>query len=142
MTHDYRDAMVLANDVLVLNEGKTAQYGDIQQVYQEPNSLVVAQLFGSCNELRGILEEGYFVTPFGKFPSEKCLIHGDVLLIRPESLQLDAAQKDLAGKVIAMEPLGVKYRYTIQAKDELIQLDDYLKEIQIGDQVGFKMIEN
>jgi len=141
VTHDYRDAMILANDVLVLNEGRTAQYGNIHEVYRFPNSLIVAKLFGTCNMIKGSLVDGKFITTFGEFSSKDCVIRENHLLIRPESLQLDL-QQDYKGKIVSIEALGIKFRYTLQSENEIIQVDDYSKNFKVGDEVGFKMIIN
>ncbi|MFS4417317.1 ABC transporter ATP-binding protein [Maribacter sp. 2307ULW6-5] len=47
VTHDTQDAIMIADDIAVLKNGKIVQQGSASQLYQHPNSLYVASLFGS-----------------------------------------------------------------------------------------------
>jgi len=46
VSHDYRDALTLADDVLVLESGKVIQNGSLETVTNNPASNFVAKLFG------------------------------------------------------------------------------------------------
>lgn len=47
VTHDQIEAMTLANRIVVMNEGRTAQIGSPMDVYSQPKNLFVAGFIGS-----------------------------------------------------------------------------------------------
>ncbi|MEP6969987.1 MAG: ABC transporter ATP-binding protein, partial [Betaproteobacteria bacterium] len=51
VTHDREEAMVMADQVVILNQGKVAQVGTPEQVYQHPASPYVASFMGAENIL-------------------------------------------------------------------------------------------
>ncbi|MGH7561877.1 MAG: ABC transporter ATP-binding protein [Gemmatimonadales bacterium] len=55
VTHDFEDAMRLGDIVAVLAEGRIAQVGRPEAVFQRPNSRFVAEFIGSGNVLRGVI---------------------------------------------------------------------------------------
>lgn len=50
-THDSTDVLSFADEVLVLKEGKIIEKGTPKFLYQNPNCLYVASLFGDVNEI-------------------------------------------------------------------------------------------
>ncbi len=60
VTHDQTEAMSLATNVAVLNDGHIAQTGNPQELYDHPNSVFVANFIGSpsMNMLCGQLAKG------------------------------------------------------------------------------------
>ncbi len=59
VTHDQTEAMSLATQVAVLNEGAVAQFGAPQELYDHPVSVFVADFIGSpsMNMLEGVLRK-------------------------------------------------------------------------------------
>lgn len=49
VTHDREEAMVMADRIVILNEGRIAQIGTPENVYNEPNSDFVAAFMGAEN---------------------------------------------------------------------------------------------
>lgn len=49
VTHDREEAMVMADRIVILNEGRIAQVGTPQSVYNQPNSDFVAAFMGAEN---------------------------------------------------------------------------------------------
>lgn len=47
VTHDTQDAIMIADDIVVLRKGEIIQQGNASSLYRLPNSLYVAALFGS-----------------------------------------------------------------------------------------------
>jgi ABC-type sugar transport system ATPase subunit len=57
VTHDQEEAMVLADTIAVLHEGRLAQLGPPEEVYHRPASRTVAAFFGTPNLLAGRVTE-------------------------------------------------------------------------------------
>jgi ABC-type Fe3+/spermidine/putrescine transport system ATPase subunit len=53
VTHDQEEAFRIADRVVIIGSGKTAQIGTPQEIYQHPNSPYVARFLGMENFLEG-----------------------------------------------------------------------------------------
>lgn len=58
VTHDQREAMTMADKIVVMNVGKVEQEGKPQQVYNQPVSKFVASFIGKINIINGIVDQG------------------------------------------------------------------------------------
>lgn len=89
VTHDPEEAMFMADRILVMNEGRVVQSGSPTDIYFQPNSNFVAELFGPVNRFTGTVHDGSVETLLGRFPAPT-LHDGDPaeVLIRPEALSL------------------------------------------------------
>ncbi|HLW32677.1 MAG TPA: ABC transporter ATP-binding protein [Aequorivita sp.] len=65
VTHDTKDAFATADKIAVMLEGKLLQFDTPNNLYNDPNSAYVAELFGKSNNLEAIVAPGGFNTPFG-----------------------------------------------------------------------------
>src|SRR5690606_28805841 len=57
VTHDQEEAMSLATRIGVMRDGKIAQIGEPQEIYEFPNSRFVADFVGSVNIFEGVVTE-------------------------------------------------------------------------------------
>ncbi len=57
VTHDQEEAMTLSTRIGVMNDGKIAQIGEPQEIYEFPNSRFVAGFVGSVNMFEGTVTE-------------------------------------------------------------------------------------
>jgi ABC-type sulfate/molybdate transport systems ATPase subunit/ABC-type sulfate transport system permease component len=58
VTHDPEEAALLADDILVISEGRVLQSGSVGEVYRRPASEQVARLLGVANVRAGIVDAG------------------------------------------------------------------------------------
>jgi len=56
VTHNYEEAMALANRVAVMNHGKIQQQGELHQVFRNPSSRFIAEFVGIRNFFKGKVE--------------------------------------------------------------------------------------
>jgi molybdopterin-binding protein len=56
VTHDYEEAMALANRVAVMDQGRIRQQGEIHQVFRNPSNNFIAEFVGIRNFFRGHVE--------------------------------------------------------------------------------------
>lgn len=118
VTHDQVEAMTLADQIVVLNQGRIQQIGDPQEIYAEPANQMVATFLGSppMNLLPAIWNGTVYQV------GEQQVVWGDRLSkaidlpigtaihlgIRPEHLRIadDPTSGQLIVEVTVVEPLG------------------------------------
>jgi multiple sugar transport system ATP-binding protein len=113
VTHDQVEAMTLADQIVVLNQGRIQQIGSPQEIYNLPANRMVAGFLGSppMNLLQATLGENCFVingqtlacadSVRSRFPVGAMFELG----IRPEHLTIDGTD-GLQAEVTVVEPLG------------------------------------
>jgi ABC-type Fe3+/spermidine/putrescine transport system ATPase subunit len=113
VTHDLRRALLLADRIAVLIDGRLAQLGACDEVLERPSSLGVAQVVGMANLIRGEVVErrgdvavAAVAAVAGSDSQHRVAARSDLpvgtpvwLGIRPEHLKLDVGRG-------VVEPLG------------------------------------
>lgn len=98
VTHDQEEALSMSDRVVVMNNGNIEQIGTPKNVYEEPNSVFVAEFVGDINILNGevleILSGEIQAKVEGRICSiktNKTLNIGDKfkLLLRPEDMRVE-----------------------------------------------------
>ncbi|MCG7404055.1 MULTISPECIES: ABC transporter ATP-binding protein [Caballeronia] len=128
VTHDQREAMTMADEIVVMEKGRIAQVGKPLDIYRNPVSEFVADFIGLGNILPVTLEGGDRIAlPGGQqivvdaAPPARGAA-GDVrLLIRPEDVcmrtavngAVDPGPNMLAGKVAFIRDVGASLEATI-----------------------------
>ncbi len=102
VTHDQNEALSMADSLAVFNQGRIAQIGTPQQVYDRPASRFVADFVGSSNVLPPEITQALGGPP--KWSS-----------LRPESVRL-AESGPVSGIVIALRYLGSGTRVVLDAR--------------------------
>lgn len=118
VTHDQVEAMTLADQIVVLNQGRIQQIGTPQMVYAHPRNQMVATFLGSppMNILPAVYDGAAFQVTGHSFPCPTLLrsiltiAPGQAvnLGLRPEHihLALDSSAQLVAAEVTVVEPLG------------------------------------
>ena len=109
VTHDQTEAMTLADQIIVLDQGKVQQIGPPLQVYAEPETVKVATLLGTPPINLLTVQYRQQQLWLGQHPvaqANAALAEGVTVLlgIRPEQIQPSPTGTPL--KVTATEPLG------------------------------------
>jgi ABC-type Fe3+/spermidine/putrescine transport system ATPase subunit len=105
VTHDQTQAMRLADQIIVMNDGKLEQSGSVDAVYNSPATAFVATFVGDSNTFRGTVTEvnsegsvATVKTDFGTFQATTANLHSEpdevveediALSIRPHFIRLD-----------------------------------------------------
>lgn len=58
VTHDQREAMTMADTIVVMKKGQVEQVGTPNDVYNNPSSVFVASFLGKANLLNGTVQDG------------------------------------------------------------------------------------
>jgi len=154
VTHDQTEAMTLANDIVVLDEGIVSQKGSPMDLYNNPNNLFVGGFIGSpkMNFISTkILSKSGDKTEVDIMGSSKISIpktsssasEGDSveLGIRPEHLTVNqSGDASWESKVFVVEKLGSgTFLYLEKEGEPLVVETDGDSNIKVGDtvKVGF-----
>ena len=115
VTHDQIEAMTMADQIVVMHDGRVEQIGSPLELYDHPDNRFVAGFIGSpaMNFLDGTQRDGALVVANGaRLPLDRAQAANDgrsmVYGIRPEHLDL-AANEDVGGieaEVVVIEPTG------------------------------------
>lgn len=116
VTHDQVEAMTLADQIVVLNQGRIQQIGAPQSIYARPNNRMVATFLGSPS--MNILPTTYTNNGFNlgtQFLACPAVVKDKLHLgegqsfdlgIRPEHIKIVSQAADLTVEVKVVEPLG------------------------------------
>jgi ABC-type sugar transport system ATPase subunit len=154
VTHDQTEAMTLADDIVVLDEGVVSQTGSPMELYSNPSNLFVGGFIGSpkMNFISSkILSTSDNSTEVDLFESKKISIpktspngnNGDVvqLGIRPEHLLINQdGDASWESKVFVVEKLGSGTFLYLEKKGEpLVVETEGDSNVKVGDtvKVGF-----
>jgi molybdopterin-binding protein len=116
VTHDYEEALVLANKVAVMNQGKIVQSGTPEDVFHNPGSEFVARFTGVKNYFAarlyreedrqyGELENGQVLRLNTEEPEGKgfVILRGEDIFISLEKLPTSATNQ-LLGQIVEIGP--------------------------------------
>lgn len=108
VTHDRREASVLADSIAVLDDGRILQHGPVAQLHYEPATLAVNRILGGLNTLSGRVAAGIHHSVFGRVAVQEGVGDGPAfLLVRQEAVRLvPGAQGTAVGTVAGMKSLG------------------------------------
>jgi len=105
VTHDQQEAMIVADRMAVMNQGRIAQVAPPAEVYERPNSRWVADFIGEVTLIEGRLgDDGLIRTALGKLRVvDTDARPGDTvwLALRPERISM-SAERPVAADVDAV----------------------------------------
>ena len=127
VTHDQEEAMTVASRVAVMNEGRMVQVDTPDRIYEQPNSVYVADFIGDVNLIKGrnsmAGEAVEITTPEGavfRGQATSDLVAGGsaTLAIRPEKIAINrdepVAQNKVQGKILDIGYLGNLSTYHVE----------------------------
>ena len=129
VTHDQKEALTLADRIVVMHKGRVEQVDTPFELYANPATLFVADFIGQANVIRGVVA----ATPATLLPVS-CYGHnyqvrflpdrtytdggGVSLVVRPESLRLAPAdEKLLSGTIQLRTFVGDRLEYEVSLPD-------------------------
>lgn len=125
VTHDQEEALVMADRIAVLNQGKIEQVGTSEEVYNQPKTPFIADFMGADNHIlwsQQDKEQQIY------FRSEKTEVLPDSSQ-QHSQLALSDTGLQLSGKVIQSAFFGHSYRVSVDCEGQVIYAvhDDYLE---------------
>ena len=144
VTSDSLEALMMAEQLVVMDQGRVLQSGPVEQVYDEPTVLRSAELVGfpRCNVVAGVVEDGVCVTKLARLPVTPAAAAGEVaVMIRPEAIALDPRAAS-AGEIRLVENLGAESVIYFDAAGETLVTtapSPAVAGLDIGDRLGFAL---
>lgn len=112
VTHDRAEAMIVADDLVLMDRGRILQVGSPDECYREPVSGAAARLLSDVLIVPVEVVAGVASTPFGPV-SARDVVNGPAeLLVRPEALHL--SQTGAPASVVDVRFAGSAYVVTIE----------------------------
>ena len=150
VTHDQEEALVMADRIAILKDGKLLQCGTPHEIYEHPRSRYAAEFIGMMNFIPARVRGGQLAGEDGQAivaALPEGLAEGDeaVAAVRPERLYLDseACENKLSGSVSALAYHGLDLRLhvrsSVSAKEILVRLTAdaaQQRALAIGDKVA------
>ncbi|XAT61219.1 ATP-binding cassette domain-containing protein [Rhodobacteraceae bacterium Araon29] len=151
VTHDQREAMSMADIVMIMEAGKVQQVGSPIDIYRNPANAFVANFIGVSNLLTGQMHDASTFDFGGKHIglTDDDIVHCEIgkpatLSVRPEdvvvSTERDGAQLD--GEVLFIRDLGASVEILTRVRDiEITSVCTPKRrpDVNIGDCVGVEI---
>lgn len=90
ITHEPSEAMRMADEIVLMKDGRILQTGSPYDIYNYPKNRDVASFFSDLNVIHGVVENSEINTPFGRFATPEFKDGADVeVIIRPQYMRID-----------------------------------------------------
>src|SRR6187431_3116034 len=101
VTHDQEEAMELANQIVVMHEGRVEQVGSPGEIYDDPATPFVAGFVGSANVLHGEVVNGHVHLGSMRIPGAAHLDEGTsaAAYVRPHDVMVNRDGGDVTAVV-------------------------------------------
>jgi putative spermidine/putrescine transport system ATP-binding protein len=127
VTHDQREAMTMADVVVIMDHGKVQQVATPLQTYRNPSNAFVADFIGISNLIPGVMVDPTHVDVHGgrmrieRAPAGPTVGSKVSLSVRPEEVHIRPAgepgENRLAGTVTFIRDLGASVEITAECGD-------------------------
>lgn len=145
VTHDQTEALVMADRVILMENGKIAQQGSPTEIYEHPQSTYVANFIGSSNLMRGsivgktdtavTINTGVANLQASSIRALESGLHGDVMVcVRPEKahlLQSDADTNGMNALAGTVDEL-LFHGSTVRVKVSLDSGEPFMVDVQLS----------
>ena len=141
VTHDQEEAVILADRIALIFDGKLQMYDEPEAFYERPTSRAAARFFGATNFIHGNTENGSVNTSLGELRLVNPASPGDVTLtIRPEAVRLEGGENSFAARVASAAYLGTQVHYELEASGARLRaaLPPHVR-LRVGDEVTARL---
>jgi ABC-type Fe3+/spermidine/putrescine transport system ATPase subunit len=144
VTHDQQEAVMMADRIALLFDGRLRQYDVPSVFYRRPADVQTARFFGGVNFFPGVKLGKTIQTAMGTFPIPLEARCGDgpcVVTARPEDLRLrrnDRGESGVTGQVHSSTYMGVHTRFAVRVGDIMLQVVQQAASVdwfRVGDTV-------
>lgn len=137
VTHDREEAMTIADQLVLMQQGRILQHGTPGECYREPASVAAARLLGNVVVEAAEIRDGTARSAIGTVPAEGWPDGPAVVVARTEDLELVA---DGNGAVVGEARfLGLCHRVEVAIGDQRVSLRITGEPPQAGADVGLRV---
>jgi ABC-type Fe3+/spermidine/putrescine transport system ATPase subunit len=116
VTHDQEEAVMLADQIALMQHGRLLQVDEPASFYERPESLDVARFFGARNFVPGRIVDGRFVSSLGEFElGQSPRADGEILTIRQEAIAFGPGPNSFTARVQRSMYLGTTLRVWVDS---------------------------
>ena len=116
VTHDQEEAVMLADQIALMQDGQLLQVDAPVSFYERPESMDVARFFGARNFLSGSVVDGRFASSLGTFElGHAPPAAGEILTIRQEAIAFGAGPNSFTARVKKSMYLGTTLRVWVDS---------------------------
>ena len=152
VTHDQEEAVLLADKIALIFDGKLQSYASPKKYYESPINKGVARFFGGVNFLKSTINNSQIETEIGPISynqkNKNDLLNNHLLTIRPENIEISKTnifkENYFSGIVTSIIFSGTNTRYKVQIKDTVLDCSVQSvgkKEISENDEVFIHLPE-
>lgn len=120
VTHDQREAMTMADSIVVMSNGRVEQIASPQEIYHEPANAFVADFIGKANFFDGVYEKGGVRIGDLQLDTDAAFAAGSPvrMAIRPERACLDdePGANRVGATVMFVRDLGPVKEYHLKSQ--------------------------
>lgn len=146
VTHDQREAMTMADTVVVMNSGEIRQAAAPIEIYRRPADTFVADFIGMTNLIDFSVDSAARANVLGT-PIEDLSVPAGlgkgILSVRPEDVRLTAPGPGaIPGKVIFVRDLGGTIETFVEAGGKQIvavSMPNARPDVSVGQEIGVKL---
>lgn len=136
VTHDQSEAFEIADNIVIIKDGKIMQQGSPKDIYCNCNNLFVAKFIGKNNIMRREKFKNCRLKKECKKDSQKNLI-----AIRPEDISISESGK-YEGKLESILYKGDRTEYRIRYEDSIIlAFSDYDESLKENQKISFDIMK-
>ena len=146
VTHDQREAMTMADSIVVMSDGQVEQVGSPQEIYHKPMNAFVADFIGRANFFDAVVEAGRLIAAGESFSAPKAnFANGSKVrvAIRPEQAMLTGdmpRENRIAGRVTFVRDVGPMRDIHLKTAlgDVVVEyaLGEKVREFAVGEDVS------
>lgn len=134
VTHDQVESMAMADEIVLMNEGKIMQKAAPEVIYHDPENIFTAQFIGTppANVLPAKDGDGFI-----GYRPEHVKIAGDVRTYQGEEAGEEIYRRD--GEIVTREMLGSEVLYKIRIPERDVMVKSLCFSHKAGDQVSISV---
>lgn len=144
VTHDPQEALAVADQIVLMRDGRIEQTGSPFDIYDRPVSSYAAEFMGPCNRLAGVWNKGSLETPIGRFAAGLDLSDGSgaLVCIRPQALSIAPDGSGISARILSKTFTGESEQIEISVHPLFQPLRMHSHErtaMAVGDKVGLHL---
>ncbi|GAB4546241.1 MAG: ABC transporter ATP-binding protein [Anaerolineae bacterium] len=125
VTHDQEEAVVLADKIALMFDGRLQQFDQPNAFYEQPVNIRTARFFGGINFLEGVKQGERVTTALGVFQvnSQEISDGPVVITVRPENLKLgEAGENMVEARIRSHVYVGTHTRFKVEAGNSVFEI--------------------